>query len=137
MWHDADERIVAIGSVSGTPDWDRSDDAVVFTAAEVLASLDEFLSTVGSGPILIWDPIGGPIGVSVAETLVARGVPVQIDIAALIDAGPRLPADGCGLVESAVPTSAGGESVTMVGDCVAPRTIYEAILEGRRAALSL
>lgn len=195
MWHDADERIVAIGSVSGTPDWDRSDDAVVFTSAEVLASLDEFLSTVGSGPILIWDPIGGPIGVSVAETLVARGVPVHImtqdqiignelarsgdlgpvnarlqqagvnlhrrrvlrlvrrgsaeiedrftgaretiDIAALIDAGPRLPADGCGLVESAVPTSAGGESVTMVGDCVAPRTIYEAILEGRRAALSL
>ena len=48
-----------------------------------------------------------------------------IPCAAVVDCGFRLPADPL-------------PGATMqAGDCVAPRTIHEAILEGRRAALSI
>ena len=43
----------------------------------------------------------------------------------LVDCGFRLPTDP--LATAAV----------QAGDCVAPRTVHEAILEGRRAALAL
>ena len=43
----------------------------------------------------------------------------------LVDCGFRLPSDPV----------AGADLVA--GDCVAPRTIYEAVLEGRRAALAV
>jgi mycofactocin system FadH/OYE family oxidoreductase 1 len=46
-----------------------------------------------------------------------------IEAAALVDCGFRLPADDLG-----APLAA--------GDCVAPRTVLEAVLEGRRAALA-
>ena len=49
--------------------------------------------------------------------------------AVLVDAGYRLPDDE--LWRST------GERITRAGDAVAPRTIHEAILEGRRRALEL
>ncbi|HEY4608269.1 MAG TPA: hypothetical protein VIH06_03675, partial [Ilumatobacteraceae bacterium] len=45
--------------------------------------------------------------------------------AALVDCGFRLPTDPMGSADLGA------------GDCVAPRTIYEAVLEGRRAALAI
>ncbi len=49
-------------------------------------------------------------------------------VAALVDAGYRLPNDELVLSSGRPPLRA--------GDCVAPRTLHEAILEGRRAALA-
>jgi 2,4-dienoyl-CoA reductase (NADPH2) len=137
------------------------------------------------GPVVIWDPVGGPIGISVAELLapgrqvalvtqdliagtqlarsgdladastrlqqagvalhkrsrlltVTRSAAVVEDVytgevgnveaAVVIDAGHRLPEDALWRVHPARPRA---------GDAVAPRTIYEAVLEGRRAALAL
>jgi 2,4-dienoyl-CoA reductase (NADPH2) len=132
------------------------------------------------GVIALFDPIGGPIAVALAEALgdrailltqdqiagnelsptgdlapanvrlAQRGVTIErrtvlravrrgeievedrftgvrrtIRCAALVDCGFRLPTDplpGAHL---------------QAGDCVAPRTIYEAVLEGRRAALAI
>jgi hypothetical protein len=45
--------------------------------------------------------------------------------AALVDCGFRLPTDPIANAD------------LRAGDCVAPRTIYEAVLEGRRAALAI
>ena len=60
------------------------------------------------------------------------GDTVTLKAAVVVDAGPRLPDDA--LFEAA---HAGGAHVTRAGDAVAPRTVYEAVLEGRRAALAL
>jgi len=139
------------------------------------------------GPVAVWDPIGGPIAISVAESLRAGGREVHLvtpdliagnelsrsgDLApanvrllgtgvviekrallrrvtidavqvedrftgelraipavALVDAGYRLPNDRL--------WRASGENVLRAGDAVAPRSIHEAILEGRRRALEL
>ncbi|HEY7628723.1 MAG TPA: mycofactocin system FadH/OYE family oxidoreductase 1 [Ilumatobacteraceae bacterium] len=132
------------------------------------------------GVIALFDPIGGPIAVALAEALgdrailltqdqiagnelsptgdlapanvrlAQRGVTIErrtvlhavrrgeievedrftgvrrtIRCAALVDCGFRLPTDP-------VPGAH-----LQAGDCVAPRTIYEAVLEGRRAALAI
>ena len=136
-----------------------------------------------NGVVVILDPIGGPIGVSLAEELgerailvtqdniagnelsrtgdlapanvrlAQRGVHIQrrsvvraveqrgtnfvvrvqdrfsgemteLECAAVVDAGFRLP-------------TAPIEGTVQVGDCVAPRTILEAILEARRTALTI
>ena len=56
----------------------------------------------------------------------------RLPVAAVVDAGHRLPEPWT------VPAGLHGEErVVVVGDAVAPRTMYEAILEGRRAAQSL
>ncbi len=132
------------------------------------------------GPIVLFDPIGGPIAVALAEQLgerailvtqdqiagnelsrtgdlapanvrlAQRGVRIErrsllraarpgeveledrfsgerrtVDCVALVDCGFRLPTDPIPGVHH------------RAGDCVAPRTIMEAVLEGRRVALSL
>jgi hypothetical protein len=137
-------------------------------------------TTLPDGAIAVFDPIGGPIAVALAEELgeratlitqdhvagnelsisgdlapanvrlAQRGVTIErrtllravrageIDVedrfsgqrrtiacAALVDCGFRLP----------TPPLAGAH--LQAGDCVAPRTIYEAVLEGRRAALAV
>ncbi len=56
------------------------------------------------------------------------GERTNLAAAALVDAGYRLPDDA--LVMSS------GRPPLRAGDCVAPRTLHEAILEGRRAALA-
>ena len=136
------------------------------------------------GPVLLLDPVGGPVGVSVAETLAAQGREIRfvtqdpivgtllsltgdladcntrlqragvtrelkslvrrtsagtailedvwtgaqrtVPAAVVVDCGHRLPE------ESLYRTGA-----LRAGDCVAPRTILEAVLEGRRLAVSL
>jgi hypothetical protein len=52
------------------------------------------------------------------------GVVTELSGAAVVDAGFRLPTEP---ITGAI----------QVGDCVAPRTILEAILEGRRAAANI
>jgi hypothetical protein len=49
-----------------------------------------------------------------------------ITVSAVVDAGFRLPAEPLPI-----------ERATSAGDCVAPRTLYEAVLEGRRAAVTI
>lgn len=138
------------------------------------------------GPVLVHDPIGGPIGVRVAEWLavgcsevgivtqdqvvgtqlsstgdladantrlqragirrhlrailrgVHQGEAVLQDVwtgerstvacATIIDCGHRLPEDTL---------LRGRHQLLRAGDCVAPRTILHAVLEGRRAALAI
>lgn len=178
---DAAAVVIATGAVAGERGYTATKAATVLTAAEVL----DDPSALRDGPVLVWDPIGGPIGVSVAETLVSAGRAVHLAtpdnivgnelsrsgdlapanarlqqagvelhrrtilravkkgsveledrfsgerrnlaVAAVVDAGHRLP-DG----SLAAPPGA-----LRAGDCVAPRTIHEAVLEGRRAALAL
>ena len=141
---------------------------------------------LSDGAVAVWDPIGGPIGVAVAELLArerpvvfithdlivgqqlsrsgdlapanvrlhqagvqlikrsrvrklaARAVELEdvmsdrawtVEAAALVDCGHRLPEDRL--------WHATGERFPRAGDAVAPRTAYEAVLEGRRAALAL
>ncbi len=140
------------------------------------------------GPVVVDDPVGGPVGIGVAEwlagtgrevtlvspdpvagTLLSRtgdladanvrlqragvtrqlrsritrvageevcGVEVwtgeafQLSARLLVDCGHRLPDDE-------LYTALGDPTIARAGDCVAPRTVHEAILEGRRAALAL
>ncbi|HWE54817.1 MAG TPA: FAD-dependent oxidoreductase [Acidimicrobiales bacterium] len=60
------------------------------------------------------------------------GAPDLLPAAAVVDCGHRLPDEGLYL-----DITAGGGRVRRIGDCVAPRTLLEAILEGRRAAADL
>jgi len=57
------------------------------------------------------------------------GERVELKAAVVVDAGPRLP-DEQVWIDS-------GAFALRAGDAVAPRTIYEAVLEGRRVALQL
>jgi hypothetical protein len=57
------------------------------------------------------------------------GEPRTLAAAVVVDAGYRLPDDRL--------WRATGERLPRAGDAVAPRTVYEAVLEGRRAALAL
>ncbi len=156
----------------------------VVGADELLAAVAD--SEVPEGPVAIWDPVGGPIGVSVAETLAAAGVDVTFitpdllvgnELARSGDLAPassRLQAAGVQIIKRGVLRSVRtgvldvtdrftGESreikatlvvdaghrlpndalwrerpaLTRAGDAVAPRTIHEAILEGRRVAAAL
>ncbi|WP_214368861.1 mycofactocin system FadH/OYE family oxidoreductase 1 [Pseudonocardia sp. H11422] len=52
----------------------------------------------------------------------------EIDCAVLIDCGHRLPEETLWSARPHLPRA---------GDCVAPRTVHEAVLEGRRAALAI
>ncbi|MSX01176.1 MAG: NAD(P)-binding protein, partial [Actinobacteria bacterium] len=179
--------IVAVGGREGLRAYEQQPGSVVRTAAEALDDPE----SLPQGAVLIWDPIGGPIGVALAELLAERGVEVHIatqdnivgnelarsgdlapanarllqagvhlhprmllrsvsaegatledrfsaqrqelPVAVVIDAGHRLPNDALGLELADVARV----QASSVGDCVAPRTIYEAILEGRRAAIAL
>jgi hypothetical protein len=171
----ADVTIQCTGSQPGRREYEIDDRSMVIDIADVRRG-----AAVPAGPIVLFDPIGGPIAVALAEELgeratlitqdhvagnelsrtgdlapanvrlAQRGVTVErrtllrvvhaghvevedrfsgdrrtIACAALIDCGFRLPSDAI----------AGAD--LSAGDCVAPRTIYEAVLEGRRAALAV
>jgi mycofactocin system FadH/OYE family oxidoreductase 1 len=174
--------VLCTGSRPGRPTYEVEGDATVRTAAAVLAG-----AAVPDGAIAVWDPIGGPIGISVAETLRASGRRVHLvtpdliagnelsrsgdlapanvrllssgvavekrsllrrvtreaiqledrftgelrllRVAARVDAGYRLPDDDLWRET--------GEQLPRACDAVAPRSIYEAMLEGRRAVLAL
>jgi 2,4-dienoyl-CoA reductase (NADPH2) len=171
--------VVATGSVPGAAELDASEDGRVVDPVALLA---DGADAVPEGPVVVWDPVGGPVGVGVAELLAIRGpvtlvspdflvgreltrtgdlVPANLRLrragvtltvrsrvsrvqagtaevedlyagttepvpaVAVVDAGHRLPDD-----------QAAGAAAIRAGDCVAPRTLYEAVLEGRRAALA-
>ena len=178
--------IQATGSRRGVPEYSIESGVDVLDAADVRRGRSSLPAT---GKVVVLDPIGGPIGVSLAEELGERAVLVtpdniagnelsrtgdlapanvrlaqrgaeirrraivraveatttgvrvrvqdrfsgatdQIEAAAVVDAGFRLPAEPrC---------DANGRPIgTLIGDCVAPRTILEAVLEARRAALAI
>ena len=155
---------------------------------DVLDVLDVQAGRASPGRAVDLDPIGGPIGVALAEELGGRAVLVtpdhiagnelrarrpgagqrpaaagggddraphrapraskqdgvmfedrfdggagELPAAAVIDCGYRLPDESLWAELHVDPTV----RVQRVGDCVAPRTIHEAILEGRRAAIVL
>ncbi|MEY2552890.1 MAG: hypothetical protein QOC57_750 [Ilumatobacteraceae bacterium] len=170
-----DVTIQCTGSIPGTPGYVVTDASMVIDVAAMRRG-----APLPDGRIAVFDPIGGPIAVALAEELgeravlitqdhiagnelsltgdlapanvrlAQRGVTIErrsllravrsgevevedrftgarraIACAALVDCGFRLPTEpltGADL---------------RAGDCVAPRTIYEAILEGRRAALAV
>ena len=184
------EVILATGSRSGVGGYSVGEGATVVTAADLLAAIDAGNAQQvlpGSQPVVVWDPIGGPIGVSVGELLAASGrsvtyvTPDNIVGTLLSLTGDLAPANarlaqlGVDVVKRATLRSVDGAGVTVedrftaqrrtlpptilvdagprladdrlwresgscrvrVGDAVAPRTIGEAVLEGRRAALAL
>jgi hypothetical protein len=153
---------------------------------DALALLDAGAGELPAGPVLVHDPVGGPVGVGVAEWLAALGREVslvtpdqiagtQLSLSGdLADANVRLlragvrrelralvrrVGDGSALLED-VWTGAQRELACAVwvdcghrlpedalyrerpgtpraGDCVAPRSILHAVLEGRRRALEV
>ncbi len=178
--------IQATGSRRGVPDYSIDPGVTVFDVADVRRGTSPLPA---EGTIVILDPIGGPIGVSLAEELgeravlitpdniagnelsrtgdlapanvrlaqrsveirrraIVRGVEAtadgvrvrvqdrfsgaidQLDAAAVVDAGFRLP-------NEIVSDASGRPLGVSIGDCVAPRTILEAVLEARRAALAI
>jgi 2,4-dienoyl-CoA reductase (NADPH2) len=138
------------------------------------------------GPVVVHDPVGGPVGVGVAEWLAGQGRQVaivtadpiagtqlaltgdladantrlqragvtrelrailrgakggrallddvwtgerrEIDCTVIVDCSHRLPEESLYLSRPGTPRA---------GDCVAPRTLLEAVLEGRRRALEI
>ena len=174
--------VLCTGSARGRASYEVDDDAVVIAAYEALAGTE-----LPEGPVLVWDPIGGPIAISIAELLSAQKREVTLatpDLIAgnelsrtgdLAPANVRLQASGVHLakrsllrrvsagdvevedrftgersaLKAAVVIDAGyrlpddhlwretDERLARAGDAVAPRSVYEAILEGRRAALAV
>ncbi|HMA45890.1 MAG TPA: mycofactocin system FadH/OYE family oxidoreductase 1 [Frankiaceae bacterium] len=193
--------VLCTGGRPGRVDYEVEDGAVRVTAEQVLAAAadgrpDEVLPT---GPIAVWDPIGGPIGVSVAELLaptrtvslvtpdllvgnelartgdlaaassrlqqaavalerrsrLLRVRPGGVEVAdtftgdvrevkadVLVDAGYRLPEDTLwhatgGRAKGDRSAARWARGIAYAGDAVAPRSVHEAVLEGRRCALAM
>jgi 2,4-dienoyl-CoA reductase (NADPH2) len=172
---DGDVTIQCTGSQPGRREYDVGDPSMVIDAADVRR-----LAALPAGPIALFDPIGGPIAVALAEQLGERAILITQDHIAgnelsrtgdLAPANVRLAQCGATIVrrsllravrsgEVDVEDRFSGERNTIAcaalvdcgfrlsteplpdadlqaGDCVAPRTIYEAVLEGRRAALAV
>ncbi|WP_430333793.1 mycofactocin system FadH/OYE family oxidoreductase 1 [Rhodococcus sp. ACT016] len=151
------------------------------TASEVLSGS----VVLAPGPVLVFDPVGGPVAVSVALSSarcgrdVAIATPDQLigsrlgPTGDLVGANRRVRSAGIGVHLAAIPVSAAAgevllenrftgerfgvpcsvmvdcshplpneqltdsEDVARVGDCIAPRTVLEAVREGRLAAISM
>jgi mycofactocin system FadH/OYE family oxidoreductase 1 len=178
--------LICTGSRDGRRDYRVEAGADIRTARSVLETAGTGSDgALPRGPIVVWDPIGGPIGISAAELLAPgrRVALVTHDLIAgtqlarsgdLADASTRLQQAGVALhkrsrlvavtpsaavvedvftgdareIEAVLVIDAGHRlpedtlwrahpALHRAGDAVAPRTIYEAILEGRRAALAL
>jgi mycofactocin system FadH/OYE family oxidoreductase 1 len=151
-----------------------------------LVLLAEGPGLLPDGPVVVLDPVGGPVGVGMAEWLADGGRQVSlvnqdqvagtllsitgdladantrlqragvdrelravlrevrdgqahledvwtgerrtVPCAALVDCGPRLPEESL---------SRSRPSTLRAGDCVAPRSVLEAVLEGRRLAMAI
>jgi 2,4-dienoyl-CoA reductase (NADPH2) len=182
-WH----ILLATGSVPGPRPYRITGDARVVEAADLLElARTGALTAWPPGPALVYDPVGGPVGVGVAELLAAAGWPTSIvtqdqvagtqlartgdladantrllragvtrelrsllreanaghavledswtgeqrtvDCVLVVHCGHRLPDQALYLTRPGTPRA---------GDCVAPRTVHEAVLEGRRAAMEV
>jgi 2,4-dienoyl-CoA reductase (NADPH2) len=176
--------VVCTGSLAA-PSAGTDGSVVVEGAAAVLelARLGR-LGELAPGPVVVDDPVGDAVGISVAELLAATGRDVTLvtgDAVAgtqlsrtgdLAPANTRLARAGVRIVKRSVVASVGDGAVRVqdrytgkedsldaavlvrathalpderlwseapagsarAGDAVAPRTVYEAVLEGRRAA---
>jgi hypothetical protein len=62
------EVIVATGATTGTLPFTVEPTAILHHGADLLGNPALF-EEVGVGPVVIWDPIGGPIAISIAELL--------------------------------------------------------------------
>ena len=177
------EVVLATGSRGRPPGVPMDGSCAVVDPVALLAAGADSLD---DGPVLVHDPVGGPIGVGVAEWLAGAGLTVAlvtpdqivgtllsltgdlaeansrlqragvhrylrslfrgtkdghalledrwtgeeqaVPCASIIDCGPRLPEDFL---------YRGRPGTLRAGDCVAPRGILEAMLEGRRMALAV
>ena len=179
--------LLATGSVPGPRRYRITAAARVVEAADLVELAHAGgLAALPAGPALVFDPIGGPVGVGVAELLAAAGRPTSIvtqdQVAGtqlartgdLADANTRLLRAGVrrelrSLLREAAADHAvledvwTGERRTVecalvvhcghrlpeqtlylsrpgtprAGDCVAPRTVHEAVLEARRVAMAV
>lgn len=175
--------VLATGSRPGPPPVAVAAGVVVVDAP---SALSDGASSLPDGPVVVHDPIGGPIGVAMAEWLAAEGRAVslvtpdpvagtllsatgdladanarlqragvrrelrarlrdakpgtavvehvwtgeryEVPCAVIVDCGSRLPEETLAAARPDLPRA---------GDCVAPRTVLEAVLEGRRRALEV
>lgn len=165
------------GSVQGQREYEVDDGATVIDIAELRRGA---VGLPTEGDVVVHDPIGGPIGVAIAEELGGRAILVTQDQIAgnelsrtgdLAPANVRLAQAGVRLEKRTLLRAVGphgaevedrftGQGRTIAcaavvdcgfrlpdeplpdvelraGDCVAPRTVYEAILEARRVARSI
>ena len=179
--------LLATGSAPGPRDYRIVPGARVVEAADLLALAGAgALGRLPQGRAMVFDPVGGPVGVGVAELLAAAGRPTAIvtqdQIAGsqlaltgdLAEANSRLQRAGVRReLRSLLRVAAGdhvlledrwtGEQRTVeaafvvhcghrlpeeglyrhrpgtsrAGDCVAPRTVLEAVLEARRTAMAI
>jgi len=163
------------GGTPGTRSYEVEDGAVVIDVLDVYRG-----AALPEGRIALFDPIGGPIAVALAETLGSRAVLITQDQIAgnelsrtgdLAPANVRLQQQGATIERRSLlravrageieledrfsgerrvvpcaalvdcgfrlPTEPIDGADAQAGDCVAPRTIHEAILEARRVALAL
>jgi 2,4-dienoyl-CoA reductase (NADPH2) len=172
---DDDVIIQCTGSTAGRHEYDVVESSMIIDIADMRRG-----TPLPAGRIALFDPIGGPIAVALAEELGERAVLITQDHIAgnelspsgdLAPANVRLALHGvtierrtllrsvragevevedrfsgqrrtiacAALVDCGfrLPTPPLAEADLQAGDCVAPRTIYEAVLEGRRAALAV
>ncbi len=179
--------LLATGSVPGPRQYRIAPGARVVEAADLVALAGSGpLDQLPAGQAVVFDPIGGPVGVGVAEMLAANGRPTSIvtqdQIAGtqlaltgdLAEANSRLQRAGVRRELRSLLREAAGDHVLLedrwtgeqrtvdcgfvvhcghrlpdealylhrpgtprAGDCVAPRTILEAVLEGRRTAMAI
>ena len=165
------------GSIPGIREYEVGDGAAVLDVVDVQRGTG---SLPAEGDVVLFDPIGGPIAVALAEELGLRAVLVTQDNIAgnelarsgdLAPANVRLAQAGVRIERRSQLVGAAAGTVTLrdrytghdrtipcgalvdcgfrlpaeplpavalrAGDCVAPRTVHEAILEGRRAALTI
>ena len=176
--------LLATGSVPGPREYGIAPGARVMEAADLLAS--GAFDQLPDGRAVVFDPVGGPVGVGVAELLAAAGRPTSIvtqdQVAGsqlaltgdLAEANSRLQRAGVRRELRSVLREAAvghvlledrwtGEQRTVeagfvvhcghrlpdealylhrpgtlrAGDCVAPRTVLEAVLEARRTAMAI
>ncbi len=174
----AGERVIqATGSRPGARRYEITPDAVVIDVLDIHSG---HVTLPDTGDIALFDPIGGPIAIALAEHLGARAILITQDNIAgnelsrsgdLAPANVRLAQQGARIERRSLLRSVAVDHVVLedrftaerrhvacvalvdcgfrlptepmpgvslrAGDCVAPRTILEAVLEGRRAALAL
>ena len=174
---DRPHTVQATGARPGLREYEIADDAVVFDIVDVRSGT---VTLPTEGTIALYDPIGGPIAVALAEELGDRAVlitqdqiagnelsrsgdlaPANVRLAqggvtiarrtllravraGAIDvqdrfSGERRAIDAVAVVDCGfrLPTDPLPGAAVRVGDCVAPRTVLEAVLEARRAARTL
>ncbi len=179
--------VLATGSVPGPRGYRIAPGARVLEAADLLARVNSgALDELPGGRAVVFDPVGGPVGVGVAELLAANGRPASIvtqdQIAGtqlaltgdLAEANSRLQRAGVlrelrsllravasdhvlledrwtgeqRMVDCAFVVHCGHRlpeqdlylhrpGTLRAGDCVAPRTVLDAVLEARRVALAI